>query len=160
MTPSEAFQLGFFERCVAMGLDGPAATALVEKAAALVESYQKDLPAANGHEKMAFIGSALDRIGSVAGTTAGWAIPAAVIAPWLVGGAAGYGLGRATDIRDSEVDEMKHQKLIEEYGRLQEMAQQTAELRQPKPRPKRRPIITPSMLAALPPPSVSAGAPA
>jgi outer membrane lipoprotein SlyB len=47
----------------------------------------------------------------------GYGVPLAAAAPWVAGGAAGYGLARATDISDTDVGEIKDRELMSEYRR-------------------------------------------
>ena len=146
MTAAEAFRLGFFERCAAAGMDPDTMLRTIEKAAALLETYDPTKHAA-----------LQDIPAQLASSVAGWGIPVALGAPWLVGGMAGYGAGRLMDISDREVDELKHRRLMAEYARQQELAEQTAQAREMAAKPNRRAALPPSMVSATPPPSVFAG---
>lgn len=111
LSAKEAFKVGFLARCAAAGLT-PGETLYAVKAAA------------DAFEKRAFLGSLLgkatDAAGGVAKGLAGYAIPAAVIAPPVLGGLGGYALAKATDVDDTDVEAIKNQELIDEYTRQTE----------------------------------------
>ena len=110
LTPAQEFKLGFLSRCVSEGLDEPQ----MLKAAA----------AANELLKTAFIDSLIGAARSGIGTMASYGLPVALLAPPLIGGAAGYGLAKATDIGDRDVDDIKNDELIDELDRQAEKLKQ------------------------------------
>jgi len=111
LNPQEAFKVGFLARCVQDGLSPEQMLYSVKQAAVLFE-------------KKAFLGnllgSAASTVGGAAQGLAGYAIPAALIAPPVLGGLAGYGLAKATDIDDTDVDDIKNRELLQEYRRQAE----------------------------------------
>ena len=56
------------------------------------------------------VGSAVD----------GYGLPLAIAAPPILGGLAGYGAAKATDIDDVDIDEVKERELADEYRRQTE----------------------------------------
>lgn len=108
LTPRDSFKAGFLERCARDGLTPEQMLAAVGTAAAALEKT-----AVLG----ALLGKGLD-LGAHAGKTMlGYGLPAALIAPPVLGGLAGYGLAKATDVDDTDVDEIKNRELVEEYRR-------------------------------------------
>ena len=63
------------------------------------------------------LGKATALGGAALSGVAGWGIPIAALAPPALGAAAGYGLARATDVDDTDVDEIKDTELMDEYRR-------------------------------------------
>lgn len=107
LTPREAFKVGFLARCAEEGLSPDQIAARVKFAA---DKFAGLMDAAAGLGK------------SVVGT----GLPLALLAPVALGGMAGYGLSRATDIDDTDVAEIKNQELLDSY------AQETARLKRQK----------------------------
>lgn len=108
LTSKEAFKAGFLARCAVAGLS-------IEESRAAVKEAQAALT-----QKSAFVGSIIDAIKGLGQTALGWGIPAALAAPPIVGGLAGYGLARATDISDTDVADIKDRELMDEYSRQTE----------------------------------------
>lgn len=100
----DAFKVGFLARCAEEGLSGDQIAGRVKAAG----------------DKFA---SLLSGLGSAAGSALSTGIPLALAAPIVLGGAAGYGLSRATDIDDTDVAEIKGNELLDTY------AAETAKLR-------------------------------
>ena len=101
LTPREAFKFGFLARCVHDGLSVTQMHGRIKTAADLLKKA----------------GGPIDTPWDIAKTVAGYAIPAALIAPPVVGGLAGYGLARGTDINDTDVADIRHHELLDEYNR-------------------------------------------
>jgi hypothetical protein len=101
----EAFKVGFLARCAETGMSPQQMLQTVKEA----------------QEKLAFIGGMVDKavdLGRGAVTTAaGWGLPLALAAPPALGGVIGYGLGRAADIDDLDVQDIREQELLNEYAR-------------------------------------------
>lgn len=108
LTPKEAFKVGFLTRCVEDGLTPDQMLSAVKLAADMFE-------------KRAFIGSLLgkgvDTAAGAAGSLGRMGAVGALLAPPILGGVAGYGLARATDVDDTDVDAIKNRELVEEYQR-------------------------------------------
>jgi len=111
LTAQEAFKVGFLARCVSDGLSPDQMLSRVKQAQDMLE-------------KRAFLGgianSAIGAAGGVAKSMAGYGIPLALLAPPALGGLAGYGLAKATDVDDTDVNEIKQKELVEEYQRQAE----------------------------------------
>lgn len=106
MTEKEAFVLGFIHRCVADGLNAEQISAQVKKAEDVLSA------ALNHAEKRAgILGDVAGAVGNVATT----ALPLAIAAPPILGGLGGYALARATDIDDTDVEDVKSRELIDTY---------------------------------------------
>ena len=134
LTPQEAFKVGFLARCVEDGLNPAQMLAAVKQASDMLE-------------KRAFVGTLLgkgvDVVRGVGKGIAGYGVPLALVAPPVIGGLAGYGLARATDIDDTDVDEVKDREVIEEYRRQTEgLARHKAMKEHRRPtRPLGRPLL-------------------
>lgn len=113
LSSREAFKVGFLARCAVLGLSHE------ETMAAVKQASEKN--ALLGLE--AIPGKFLDMARSLGSTALGWGIPLALAAPPMVGGLAGYGLAKATDISDKDVEDVKNQEVMDEYKK------QTARLR-------------------------------
>jgi hypothetical protein len=111
LSPKEMFKVAFLARCVHDGLSPEQMLSRVKLATDMLE-------------KRAFIGgllgSAAGAVGGAAKGIAGYGIPLALAAPPILGGLAGYGLAKATDVDDTDVDAIKNQELVEEYRRQAE----------------------------------------
>lgn len=120
LSAHEAFKVGFLARCVEDGL-------LPEQ----IEASAK--VAADLMEKQAVIGPILSgaaEIGKGAlGTVANYGLPTAIVAPPLLGGLLGYGLAKATDIDDRDVEDVKNREVIDEYNRQTEKLQRQKAVR-------------------------------
>lgn len=111
LTAREAFKVGFLARCAEEGLSADQIAGRVKLAA------DKFAGVIDG-----VIGGATGIGKSVIGT----GLPIAALAPIALGGLAGYGLSRATDVDDTDVAEIKNQELLDTY------AQETARLKRQK----------------------------
>ncbi len=100
LSDREAFKTGFLARCVEAGLDRNQILTAVKSANDKVAGLL-DLPidAAKG----------LFHFGT------GTLLPAAMIAPPILGGLAGYGLSKATDINDDDVNDVKDREVLNAY---------------------------------------------
>lgn len=118
LTPAEAFKVGFLARCVEDRLTPEQIKTSAEKAAALMTkgaSITGLLSAA--------LGKTMELGGGAAKTMFSYGVPAALAAPPIIGGIAGYGLARATDIDDTDVSEIKDREVIDELRRQTEKLQ-------------------------------------
>ena len=111
LTPREAFKVGFLARCAEEGLS---ADQIADRVKFALDKFAGLLDTVTG---------SASNLGSAALSTG---LPLALLAPVALGGIAGYGLSRATDIDDTDVDEIKNQELLDTY------AQQTAKLKRQK----------------------------
>ena len=119
LTAQDAFKVGFLARCVEDGLDESQIVASVKRASDMMEKYASgggggilgSLPVVGG-----LLGGAANAVGSMAP----YAATAAIAAPPLLGGAAGYALAKGTDIDDRDVEDVKNREVIDEYARQTE----------------------------------------
>lgn len=97
LEPKDAFKVGFLHRCAEAGLSRDEIRDTVKTA----------------QDKLASL------LGGVAGPLASAATsigaPMALLAPPLLGGAAGYALSRATDIDDTDVKDVQDRELLDTY---------------------------------------------
>ncbi len=75
-------------------------------------------------KRSGIVGTGLSKLFDVGkglgGAALGYGIPAAIAAPPVLGGLAGYGLARAGDISDQDVAAIKDQEVMDEYHRQTE----------------------------------------
>lgn len=120
LSPLEAFKVGFLERCVRDGLTPTQMLEQVKQASDMLE-------------KRAFLSSLLssagNAIGNVAHTATSYGLPIALAAPPILGGLAGYGLAKATDVNDTDVDAVKNREIAEEYRRQTEILKRRKAMR-------------------------------
>lgn len=110
LTPQEAFKVGFLARCASDGLSAEQIARSCKVAADLMRKQ-----AIFGAETAgAIAGKGMEALGGLAH----YGIPAALIAPPVLGGLAGYGLAKATDVDDTDVEDIKNQEVMKEL-RLQ-----------------------------------------
>ena len=111
LLPRDAFKVGFLQQC--------AAEALTPE-----QMLQRIKAAKDVLEKKAGIGDLVSGTAHAAGglvkTLGSYAIPIGLAAPPVLGGLAGYGLAKATDLDDTDVDDIKNRELVEEYQRQAE----------------------------------------
>jgi len=105
MQARDAFKVGFLSRCVEDGLSLEEAHERVKVAMDKLAGLT-DLP-----------GKIVDLAKPVLSTGLAYGIPAAIAAPPILGGLAGYGASKLTDVDDTDVDEIKKQEVIDEYKR-------------------------------------------
>lgn len=123
LTALEAFKYGFISRCVEDRLTPDQIAASAEKAAAFMEKG-----ASLSGLLTTALGKTVDFGGRLGSTALSYGLPAALAAPPIIGGIAGYGLARATDIDDTDVSEIKDHEVIDELRR------QTEKLKHSRPR--------------------------
>lgn len=109
MTSLESFKIGFLARCAAEGLTPEQ---ILKRAEAMEDRVTKLAGVLS-----TVAGKAMDAGQGIAGGAVGYGVPLALVAPWLVGGIAGFGASKATDIDDTDVDAIKDREVIDEYGR-------------------------------------------
>ncbi len=114
LSARDRFKLGFLRRCVEEGLDRDQIAARVKQADGLGDIYG-EAKGLGGH--MINLGTGLAK------GVLEYGMPLAIAAPPVLGGLAGYGLARATDIDDTDVADIRDQELIEEYRRQAEQLQ-------------------------------------
>jgi len=124
LTPKEAFKVGFLSRCVEDGLSLEQTHARVKQA---MDMLQKRAGVTD--TLLSVPGKALDLAKPVMGAGLNWGIPLALAAPPIVGGIAGYSLGKMGDVDDTDVDEIKKRELIEAYKRYADAMQQAKKVR-------------------------------
>lgn len=109
LSAKDAFKVGFLARCVENQMTPDQMLDRIKVASDLLD------------KRAGIIGGAIDKIydvGKGLGEFAlGTGLPLALAAPPIVGGVAGYGLARATDIDDRDVEEIKDREVLDEYKR-------------------------------------------
>lgn len=105
LSPRESFKVGFLGRCAEAGMTPDQMLGVIKQA----------------QDKLAFVSGLLgglkDVASGVGGAVTGYGIPLALAAPPVLGGIAGYGLGRLSDIDDTDIDDIKDQEVLDEYKR-------------------------------------------
>lgn len=108
LSARDQFKTAYISRCIEDGLTADQMLTRVKEA----------------REKLAIVsellGKAMDVGHGVAGAVASYGIPLALAAPPILGGMAGYGLARATDINDTDIAEIKNREIIDELNRQSE----------------------------------------
>jgi len=129
LTEKEAFALGFVQRCVADGLSPTQIADRVKQAEDVIQS------ALHMAEKRAGL---IDGTANALGNMASTAIPFALAAPPIVGGLGGYALSRATDVDDTDVEDIKTNEIIDTYRAEAEKLRRAKQLRASKAQPSGR----------------------
>ena len=124
LTAQEAFKIGFLSRCVEDQLTPDQMLMVVKRASDLLEKNAV-LGVFSG-----LGGKMLDVGKGVAGGALNYGIPLAVAGPPIVGGLAGYGLARATDIDQTDIDEIKDREVIDAYRRETERLKRQKSVRE------------------------------
>lgn len=117
MDPREAFKVGFLARCVEEGLS-------LEEAGDRVKQASEKLAGITD-----LLGKVVDLGKPVVGAGMNWGIPAMLAGPPILGGIAGFTAGKATDIDDLDVDEVKKRELIDELNRQTERLKRERSIR-------------------------------
>lgn len=109
LSARDAFKVGFLARCTEDRCTPEEIAGRVKLAVDLVEKRAKMLTDLVGH--------GVDVAKGIGGGLLNYGVPLALAAPPIMGGAAGYGLARMTDIDDTDVADIKNREVIEEYRR-------------------------------------------
>ena len=128
LTSRQAFKAGFLHRCIRDGLTLRDATEIVEKAASIADTLV-GLPG----KAVDLAGKTLDNVWPVAKT----GLIGAAAAPPIIGAGLGYGLAKATDIDDTDVDEVKKREIIDELHRQTETLKRERAMRDYRAQRKR-----------------------
>jgi hypothetical protein len=109
MDERQRFKLGFITRCIEEGFTTPAeicqrAKTAADRIGAVAQQMEK------GGEWGTPLWEAFKGLGTLAAT-------GAVVGPPILGGAAGYGLARASDIDEEDIEEAREREIIEELKR-------------------------------------------
>lgn len=107
LSARDAFKVGWLKRCAQDGLDAPE---MLKRAQDLHQLLKTALLGE-------LAGKVIDAGKDAAGMAVGYGLPLAIAAPPIVGGLAGYGLARATDIDDTDVSEIKDREVVEALKR-------------------------------------------
>lgn len=125
MDARQAFKAAFLARCVHDNV-GP------DDALRRVKLQQEKVAVAmdvlRGITSLA--GKGVDAVSRLGSTALGWGIPLAIAAPPTAGAIAGYGIAKAQDIDDTDVDELKRQELIRELRLRADSLERHREARQ------------------------------
>ena len=101
LSPRDAFKVGFLSRCIEEGLD-------------LNQTHDRVKLAM---DKVALEIPGLSTAWDAAKNVAGYGIPLLLAAPPVLGGLAGYGAAKMSDIGDLDVKDIKRRELIDELQR-------------------------------------------
>jgi hypothetical protein len=127
LTAVDSFKVGFLSRCVEDRVpltDIPSRVKLACEQLSLFEKSANPLLST-----LSWLGSkGADLVGNIANRGAdlgekaisngvGWGIPVALAAPPIAGYWAGHMLSRGTDMDDTDVGDIKHDELMDEYKR-------------------------------------------
>lgn len=108
----QRFKAAFMGRCIECGYTTP------EQMVDRVKAAKEKLRRLDAVEKQAGIGKTLAETGGKAFNTAlSWSIPLALAAPPIAGYAVGNLAGKAQDLDDTDIDEIKKRELIDELRR-------------------------------------------
>ena len=116
MSTREEFRRGFLRKCAEAGLTADQIAQLANAAADQLAGTKTafDLGMLLNNPITSGLSSAASSLGSAA-------LPVALVGPPVLGGLAGYGLARATDMDDTSVAEVQKQETIDELRRAREM---------------------------------------
>lgn len=125
----ESFKAGFLTRCVEEDISTEEALSRVKTASDQLDVFEKqaDIPG---------YGIVKDLVKGVAGLAKpvlqkglDVGTSAALFGPLALGGLAGYGVSKMTDVDEEDVDDVKKEELIDEYKRQADRLRQSKSLR-------------------------------
>src|ERR1019366_9300364 len=123
LSAQEAFKCGFLARCVEDQLTPEQMLVRVKQASDILEK------SGFGGLLSSLAGKVWDAGKGTAQAALTYGLPAALAAPPILGGLAGYGLARGTDISDTDVSELKDREVIDEYKRQTERLERQKRVR-------------------------------
>lgn len=125
----ESFKAGFLTRCVEEGISTDEALSRVKTASAQLDAVEKqaDLPGYGILKDLLRGAAGLAKPVLQKGLDLGTS--AAIFGPAALGGVAGYGMSKLTDVDEEDVDDVKKQELIDEYRRQADRLRQSKALR-------------------------------
>jgi hypothetical protein len=138
LTDLETFKAGFLTRCVEEGISTDEALSRVKSASARLDAMEKqaDIPG---------YGMLRDLLKGIAGVATpvvskatDLATTAGVFGPPILGGIAGYGVSKMTDVDEEDVDDIKKEELVDEYRRQAHKLRQSKALRAYRDKRKER----------------------
>lgn len=137
MDDRQAFKFAFLSRCLEDGLS-PEESLLRAKTANDRFTKVAEIPF------LSEAGVAAKGIANAAKSTLGYAVPMALMAPPLAGGAAAYVLNKATDADDVDTADIKRRELADAYMRMATQLSRQKALRDYKAQrqaPRQRPGV-------------------
>lgn len=99
LSAREAFKVGFIARCVEHGMTTDQMLGAVKSAM----------------DKLALFGAVGDAAKELTRLVGSVGVPLALAAPPVIGGLAGAGLAKATDVSDKDVSDIKDREVIDTY---------------------------------------------
>lgn len=120
----DAFKIGFLSRCVEDRLSPEQMLDTVKRADDLLEKTA----VLGGLSHLA--GKGVDLGKGVAQSTLGIGLPLALAVPPILGGMAGYGLARATDLDPTDIEQIKQQELVDAYKREADKLKRQKQIRE------------------------------
>lgn len=138
LTDLETFKAGFLTRCVEEGIDTDEALSRVKSASDRLDAMEKqaDIP---GYGMVRDLIKGLTGLATpVVSKLTDLGTSAAMFGPPALGGLAGYGVSKMTDVDEEDVDDIKKQELVDEYRRQAEKLRQSKALRAYRDKRKER----------------------
>jgi len=138
LTDLETFKAGFLTRCVEEGISTDEALSRVKSASDRLDAMEKqaDIPG------YGIVKDILKGVAGVATPVVSKATEllsaAGIFGPPALGGLAGYGVSKMTDVDEEDVDDIKKQELIDEYQRQAAKLKQSKALRAYRDKRKER----------------------
>lgn len=138
MNAQDAFKAGFLSRCVENNLGASEMLERIKEAEAMLDKVANPLDWPGD-----IVGGAWNLAKSVGEKALTYGVPTAILAPPILGGLAGAGLAKATDISDTDVDDIKDKEVIDEYRRQADRLRRVQAVRalQRGPQRSRRPLM-------------------
>jgi len=120
----ESFKAGFLTRCVEEDTSTEEALSRIKTASDQLDALEKQAGIIDSLSKLVggVVSPAVEKI-------INYGSAAAIFGPPILGGAAGYGVSRLTDVDEEDVDDIKKQELIDEYKRQADKLRQSKALR-------------------------------
>ena len=116
MTTRQEFRRGFLRKCAEAGLTADQIADLANDAADRLSGTKTAFDMS-----MLWNNPITSGLTSAAGALGSAALPVALVGPPVLGGLAGYGLAKATDMDDTSVAEVQKQETIDELRRAREL---------------------------------------
>ena len=138
LTDLETFKAGFLTRCVEEGISTDEALSRVKSASARLDAMEKqaDIP---GYGMLRDLLKGIAGVATPVVSKATDLVSAAgIFGPPILGGAAGYGVSKMTDVDEEDVDDIKKEELVDEYRRQANKLRQSKALRAYRDKRKER----------------------
>jgi hypothetical protein len=135
LSAKQNFRLGFLQKCADAGMTAAEATQLAERATQILRMHKaastggasSAAPSAltlAGLGSMLFDNPVTAGVGELSRTMGGYAIPAAMAAPPVIGALTGHLLARSTDVDDETIKAIRKREMISEIRRNRQLLEQ------------------------------------